>query len=53
LFDPIKHREQFLIRLLVGGLRCREAGALDAIVDCPIDLCVQRIDVGRQLGRPK
>jgi hypothetical protein len=53
MFDPIKHREQFLIRLVVGGLRCREPGAINAVVDCRIDLRVQRIDVGSQLGRPK
>jgi hypothetical protein len=38
MFDPIKHREQFLVDLRVRSLRCRETGAIDAVVDRRIDL---------------
>ena len=49
--EPVKHREQLLIRFLIGGLRCGEAGAIDAVVDRRIDLRVQRVDVRRRLGK--
>ena len=49
--DIVERREHVAERLLVGGLRGGEAGAIDAVVDVRIDQLVDGVDLAPQLRR--